>query len=115
MNDRELIEHLVQRYLSENPDFEMPPRTQHPLILAMTIAMTPTIMKSSGGLVPYWRTLLGAAQLYFDPKDNEFEFRSFRCRFNSNGAFACQAESEHLYEITKLTHEFLAWTRQPKN
>lgn len=108
---RTQIDGFVQRYLKEHPDFEYPPSGDfHPAILA-SCGMKNWIVDRIGGPLPFWRTMLRAARVWFPPGDTSREFRLFCTFFQIEGCTWWNGIP--VYE--ELEREYCAWRKSVRS
>ena len=113
MNDSELVEYLVDRYLQDHPDYEYPESSSHPLVIAMGTTIRYHLIEQVGGVVAYWRMILGAAQRYFVPKEESVEYDAFIAQFTLACVYLDQSDS-HCDELKQLYEEYQAWLSERK-
>lgn len=102
------IEALVVEYIDAHPDFEFPPSGHtHPAVLALTAAIQPWLEDRLGGGERYWERMFGAAQAWWAPASESFEYRYYVARFSFEAAFRFGTPRMHA-----LMREVTAWRKR---
>jgi|GEM_PF-3666679 len=85
---RETLVALIEEYRRAHPEFQMPEKSDHPMVLALTSEMNPYLVERCGNIVIFWDLLLDAAMAYFDPPEETLEFKYFRARLMTGSGLA---------------------------
>src|SRR5689334_22662024 len=100
------IDLLVGEYLSAHPEYAYPSSgDRHPAILALGDQMQSWLMNHFGGPLPYWRTMLESAKVWFPRGCQSREFRIFCALFEADGNTNW---SGHL-DLEALAREYHVW------
>lgn len=107
MESVELIEESVKEYISAHPEYELPPRSYHPMALIHTSPIRNYAIKKFGGVDMFWRIMLDAAKSSFKPKEESFEYTCFVSQFCIAGGMS--ANSIYAEHFGKLWKEYVMW------
>ncbi|WP_317933529.1 hypothetical protein [Halioxenophilus sp. WMMB6] len=104
------IETCVAEYLSSHLEFKAPAASNHSLVLALTLAIQPSIIAAAGGVPQFWWLLLAAVKEWYPNAEPTFEYKVFASHMVSLGGLS--QGSDFAGEITEIWNDWQAWQRE---